>query len=114
MGLSEISADVSLAQSQDQHYVQVESLIDSEVIRESSSDSSQSPLQDQIDQLTLKLSEVTLANRRIEEEKKHAMKWCLNEMQQLREEVKVKDEEINKQKQEIDSLRKQLQVTIYK
>jgi len=61
-------------------------------------------------QLLQKVSELQSITERIEEEKKNAMKWCVDQMQQMREEIKTKDEKIQQaememQKQEEEILR---------
>jgi len=43
-------------------------------------------------QLLQKISDLQSITERVEDEKKNAMKWCVDQMQQMREEIKTKDE----------------------
>jgi len=52
-------------------------------------------------QLLQKVSELQSITERIEEEKKNAMKWCVDQMQQMREEIKTKDEKIQQAEMEM-------------
>jgi len=60
-------------------------------------------------QLLQKISELQSITERIEDEKKNAMKWCVDQMQQMREEIKTKDEKIQQAEVEVQQRDEEIQ-----
>lgn len=66
-------------------------------------------LEEQVELLRAQLAEATLLKMKADEEKKNGMKWCLNEMEKLKEEIQIKDTTIAQKELEISQLKKKIE-----
>eukprot|EP01115_Flamella_aegyptia_P004046 TRINITY_DN1797_c0_g1_i1.p1 TRINITY_DN1797_c0_g1~~TRINITY_DN1797_c0_g1_i1.p1 ORF type:complete len:403 (+),score=150.39 TRINITY_DN1797_c0_g1_i1:161-1369(+) len=66
-------------------------------------------LEEQLEALRVQLAEVTLLKMKADEEKKNGMRWCLNEMEKLKEEIQMKNTTIAQQEEEIKQLKKKVE-----
>jgi len=64
--------------------------------------------QERIDSLSRQLEEVTLQKNRIEEEKRSALKWCVAQVNIMKDDLKLRDEHIQSKDTQIQQLQKQL------